>query len=121
MGIISNANFMDQQALLGSGYAFLEQVEPLVYSGLELVILSNDVDVLLALTGPYQTSDTNADPLRTASVLRDAIVALERHITDQSGQTFNDWLYAQGLKVAQSFADLSAAVGTPIVPQNIAT
>jgi hypothetical protein len=48
-------------------------------------------------------------------------VALERHITDQSGQTFNDWLYTQGLQVAQSFADLSAAVGTPIVPGNIAT
>ena len=121
MGIISNSNFMAQQALLGSGYAYLEMVEPLVYSGLNLVVLSNDVDVVLALLNPYQTSDTNADPLRTASVLRDAITALERHITDQSGQTFNDWLYTQGLKVAQSFADLSAAVGTPIVPQNIAT
>lgn len=119
-GILSDAEFLQQQALLGSGYAHLVQVETLVFSGLHLVVLSTDPEVEVALLGPYVSNLDTVDHLKTASLLRQATEALERHITDRSGQTFNDYLYTHGIKVSQDFASLSAALGHAISPLNIA-
>jgi len=119
-GILTDAEFLQQQALLGSGYAYLVQVEALVYSGLHLVVLSTDPEVEVALLQPYVSNLDTVDHLKTATLLRQATEALERHITDISGQTFNDYLYTHGIKVSQDFASLSAALGHAISPLNIA-
>lgn len=118
-GILSDSEFLLQQGLLGSGYAHLVQVESLVYSGLHLVVLSEDPEVEVALLLPYSRNLDTVAHLKTANLLRQATEALERHITDRSGQTFNDYLYAHGLKVSQNFAALSAALGHIISPLNV--
>lgn len=119
-GIISDVELDQQQALLGSGYAHLVQVESLVYSGLHLIVLSTDPEVEIALLSPYVRTLDTVDHLKTSNLLRQATEALERHITDRSGQTFNDYLFTHGLKVGQNFAALSAALGHIISPINIA-
>jgi hypothetical protein len=119
-GILSDAELLEHQALLGSGYAHLVQVEALVYSGLHLVVLSTDVQVELDLLGPYNRTYNTVNPAKTAGLLREATVALEQHIESRSGQTFNDYLYVRGLKVGRDFASLSAIVAETINPLNIA-
>src|SRR3954471_24147843 len=107
-GIISDVDFLQQQLLLGSGYAHLVQVEVLVQSGLHLIVLQTDPEVEVALLSPYVTNLNVVQHLKTANLLRSATEALERHITDRSGQTFDDYLFTHGLKVGQDFAALSA-------------
>jgi len=119
-GIISDAELLQQTGLLGSGYSHLVQVETLVFSGLHLVVLSTDPEVEVALLQPYVKNLDTVDHLKTATLLRQATDALERHVTDRSGQTFNDYLYTHGLKVSADFASLSAALGSPISPLNVA-
>jgi hypothetical protein len=63
----------------------------------------------------YAQAQVNA----TSSLLRLATIALEKHITERTGQTFNDFLYVNGLKVNQDFADLSDLLGVPIDQLNI--
>jgi hypothetical protein len=98
---------------------YLTLVEEQVQSGLELAADSGDVDVELALLEKFNSNLEKVAPLRTANLLREATIALERHVADRSGQTFNDYLYTHGLKVGQDFADLSSALGSPINLQNI--
>ncbi len=119
-GILSDEELLQQQALLGSGYAYLIQVETLVYSGLHLIVLSSDPEVEVALLQPYAANLEEVDPNKTANLLRRATEALERHITDTSGLTFDDYLFTHGLKVSQDFASLSAALGRTISPLNVA-
>src|SRR4051812_7940651 len=114
MGILSDSELLQHQALLGSGYAYLVQVDLLVESGFRLVVASSDVEVELNMLAPYARNMDRVVPDRTSNLLREATEALEQHITDRSGQTFNDYLYTHGLKVSQNFADLSAALGRPI-------
>lgn len=119
-GILTHAEFLQQQALLGSGYAHLVQVETLIFTGLHLIVLSTDPEVEVALLQPYVSNLDTVDHLKTANLLRQATEALERHITDRSGQTFNDYLYTHGIKVSQDFASLSGVLGHAISPLNIA-
>lgn len=119
-GILSDAELLQHQALLGSGYAYLVGVETVLASGLHLIVLSTDPDVEVALLQPYAQNLDAADPNKTAALLRQATEALENHITDRSGQTFNDYLFTHSLKVSQDFAALSAALGHTISPLNIA-
>jgi len=119
-GILSDTELLQQQALLGSGYAYLIQVERFVYSGLHLIVLSSDPEVEVALVQPYAANLEEVDPTRTAGLLRRATEALERHITDRSGQSFDDYLFTHGIKVGQDFAALSAALGHTINPLNVA-
>lgn len=120
MGLISDSDFLRQQAYLGSGYAALESVHSYVQSGLYLVTASSDVDVEIDMIGGYTEDFNNTEEINTASsLLRKATEALERHITTRTGQTFNDYLYLRGLKVTPQFAELSAIVGQEINPINI--
>lgn len=119
-GILSDAELLQHTAYLGSGYADLVQVSNLVQSGLHLVVLSTDVQVELDLLTPYVQNLAKVNPLQTANLLRQATEALERHITDRSGQTFNDYLFTHGIKVSQDFANLSGALGAAIDQSNIA-
>ena len=118
-GILSDTELLQHQALLGSGFAHLVQVELLVQSGLHLIVLSTDADVEVALIGAYANNLQTVDRSRTANLLRQATEALERHITDRSGQTFNDYLFTRGLKVGHDFATLSGLLGHAISPLNI--
>lgn len=120
MATLSDSALLQHTALLGSGFTSFVQVETYVESGFRLVVASTDVDVELALLNPYARNLDRVEPTRTANLLREATEALERHVTDSSGQTFNDYLYTHGLKVSQGFADLSAALGRTIDPLNIA-
>jgi hypothetical protein len=117
--MLSDLEFLGHQGLLGSGYALLVAVEPLVQSGFQLVVLSSDIETELAMLGGYDRNLPKVAPARTANLLRDATEALERHVTDSSGQTLNDYLFTRGLKVSQDFADLSGALGQAINPLNI--
>lgn len=119
MAILSDEEFIQHQALLGSGFSSLRTVQSVVESGLALVVASTDVLVELDMLAEYAFNATRVEADVTASLLRQATVALETHITERSGQTFNDFLFTNGLKVNQDFADLSNAVGVPIVPENI--
>lgn len=119
-GIISDADFLEQQLLLGSGYAHLVQVEVLVQSGLHLIVLQTDPEVEVALLSPYVANLNTVQHLKTANLLRQATEALERHVTDRSGQTFDDYLFTHGLKVSEDFAALSAALGHVVNPLNVA-
>ena len=120
MAILSEAEFLHHQALLGSGYMHLVEVETLLESGFRLIVVSSDSEVELALLNPYARNLDKVSPTRTANLLREAATALERHVTDSSGQTLNDYLYTNGIKVGQDYADLSAALGRTINPLNIA-
>lgn len=120
MGLISDSDFLRQQAYLGSGYAALVSVHSYVQSGLELVVSSVDVDVELDMIGGYSEDFNNTEEVNTASsLLRKATEALQRHVTTRTGQTFNDYLYLNGLKVTPQFAELSAIVGQEINPVNV--
>lgn len=119
-GLITDAEFLQEQALLGSGYAAFVNVEAYVQSGLHIIVLSTDPAVEVALLDPFVQNLNTVAHLKTATLLRQATDALERHITDTTGQTFNDYLFTHGLKVSQDFAALSAALGQSISPLNIA-
>lgn len=119
MPILPNDQFLLQQGLLGSGYASLVQVQSYLQSGVNLVVASHDADVELDLLSPYVQNAESMDITASAAYLRVATLALERHITDESGQTFNDYLFVNGLKVGQNFASLSGLLGVTINPVNI--
>jgi hypothetical protein len=120
VGLISDTDFLRQQAYLGSGFASLENVHSYVQSGLVLVVDSVDVDVEIDMIGGYTEDFNSTEEINTASsLLRKATVALQRHVETRSGQTFNDYLYLRGLKVSTKFAELSAIVGQEINPVNI--
>lgn len=119
MGILSDDDFLQHQAYLGSGFASLRVVESVVESGLALVVASTDVQVEVDLLDRYVANLTRVDVDATAELLSLATLALETHITERSGQTFNDYLFTNGLKVSQDFADLSLRLGAPINDQNI--
>jgi hypothetical protein len=119
MGRISNEEFHRHQAYLGSGYAALVEVESVVGSGLALVVASEDIQVELDMLDAYNENYGQVQLQATSSLLRIATLALENHITERTGQTFNDFLYLNGLKVNQDFADLSELLGVPIDPLNI--
>lgn len=111
--------FLEHQGFLGSGYMYLVGLETVVQSGFNMVVASTNAEVELALMTPYSRSLLKADPSVTASLLRDAVVALEAHITNRSGQSINDYLSLRGLKVSPGFASLSSIVGTAIDSGNV--
>lgn len=119
-GLITNPQFLEQQLLLGEAYADLIDVEAKVYSGLHLIVLFTDADVEVALLQPYASTLDKVNPNKTANLLRQALEALENHITNTTGQTFNDYLFTNGLKVSQDFAALSGVLGHTINPLNVA-
>lgn len=119
MAIVSNAEFLLHQGYLGSGYASLVQIQNVLQSGVNLVVASHDAQVELDLLSPYVANAESMDVTASASLLRQATVALERHITDGTGQTFNDYLFTNGLKVGRDFASLSGLLGVTINPVNI--
>lgn len=119
MGLMSDDAFLLHQAFLGSGYSGLVQAQNYLQSGLELVVADTDPDVEAGLIQPFSINLTAMEVDVTAGLLRLATEALQRHITDRSGQNFNDYLYVRGLKVTQEFADLSEKLGVPIEPVNV--
>ena len=119
MGRISDEDFLRHQSYLGSGYAALVEMEAVVGSGLSLVVASEDVLVELDMLDGYSTNYGQVQLEATSGLLRAATLALENHIVERTGQTFNDFLYVNGLKVNQDFADLSELLGVPIDPLNI--
>ena len=119
MGRISDADFLSHQAYLGSGYSALVQVESVLESGLRLVVSSTDRQVEIDMIDGYVVNLEQANPDGTAALLRDATMALQHHITERTGQTFNDFLFVNGLQVSKDFADLSETLGVPISPANI--
>jgi hypothetical protein len=119
MGRISNEDFLSHQAYLGSGYAAIVELEAVVGSGLALVVASEDIQVELDMLDAYNRNYGQVQLDATSNLLRLATMALENHIIERTGQTFNDFLYVNGLKVNQDFADLSDWLGVPIDPLNI--
>lgn len=119
MGLISDEDFLQHQAFLGSGYAGLVQIRDVVESGLTLVVASTDPDVEVIMLDPYVRNLDFVNPDATAGLLRTAKESLDRHVTNLSGQSLNDYLFTRGLKVNRDFADLSEALGVPIDEQNI--
>jgi hypothetical protein len=117
--IITNDGLLLQTGLLGSGYSYLIGVYSMVYSGLNAIIATEDVGVEVDLVQPYATNLTLVEPASTAGLLRGATEALENHVTNRSGQSFNDYLHTRGLQVSEYFAALSDNLGHPIDPQNI--
>lgn len=111
--------FLVHQGLLGSGYAYLVGLEAIVQSGFDLIIASTDTEVEVALLNPYQRTLLNVAPEKTAGLLRNAVVALEAHIVNRSGQSMNDYLSLRGLKVTPEFASLSSIVGSAIDSGNV--
>lgn len=119
MPLISDADFLAQQGYLGSGYIGLYQAQTMVDSGLALVVASADVDVEVDMIGGYTRNLNTVDSQATSGLLREAHDALVNHVTNHTGQTFNDYLYSRNLKVSQAFATLSENLGLEIAPENI--
>jgi hypothetical protein len=118
--VMSNQEFLLQQGFLGSGFQALRQLNIYVQSGLNLVVFSQDVDVETDLITPYAENYNNTNTDWTGpNLLTLATVALERHISQRTGQTLNDYLYTRGLKVSPQFAELSALVGYVVDASNI--
>jgi hypothetical protein len=118
-GILTDVELLQQQALLGEGYADLVDVENLIYSGLHLIVLATDDIVETNLLGAYNANLKTVYHVGTASLIRGATEALERHIENNSGMSFDDYLTFRSLKVTPDFAALSAIFGHPISPSNI--
>lgn len=119
MPLISNTDFMVQQGYLGSGYLGLYQAQNCIESGLVVVVASTDVDVEVDMLGAYSQNMVTVDSQATSGLLRQAYDALVEHVTNHTGQTFNDYLYSRSLKVSQAFATLSGNLGLEIAPENI--
>lgn len=119
MGTLSDTEFLQHQAFLGSGFAGLALAQTMVESGLALVVASTDIGVEVDMLNPYAINAETVNVDATANLLALAARALEGHITGTTGQTFNDYLFVRGLKVSQNFADLSAILGATIAPANI--
>lgn len=119
MGILSDEEFLAHQYLLGDAYAGLVQARDRVQSGLALVVASGDPQVEVDLIDAYSTNLDTLEPEATSNLLASSTRALEAHIVDVSGQTFNDYLFTNGLKVTRDFADLSGYLGVPIDDTNI--
>lgn len=120
MPVMSDQEFLLQQGFLGSGFQALKQVNTYVQSGLNLVVASVDIDVEVDLIRPYARNYNNVNTDITGpDLLTIATDALEKHVSQRTGQTFNDYLYTRGLKVSPQFAELSALVGYPINEDNI--
>ena len=119
MSLLSDNDLLYHTNTLGSGFSTLKVVENLVYSGLTNIVDSEDVQIERDLLIAYSIVDGNVNVNTTANLLRGAVVALQRHITSGSGQTFNDYLYVNELKVSQDFADLSSSLGTIIKTINV--
>jgi len=118
--VMTDQEFLLQQAFLGSGFQALQQLNTYVQSGLNLVVASMDVDVEVDLIDPYALNYNNVNTSWTGpNLLTVATDALEKHISQRTGQTFNDYLYTRSLKVSPQFAALSALVGYPINEGNI--
>lgn len=111
--------FLVHQGLLGSGYSYLVGLETVVQSGFDLIVASTNAEIELAMLGPYQRTLLGVAPNRTSGLLRDATLALERHISAKSGQSLNDYLFTRDLKVTTSFADLASNLGIQIDVINI--
>lgn len=118
-GSLTCDEFMAQQETLGSSYDHLVELESEFQIVFDAIVASSNVEVELALLKPYEKVLLALAPERTASLLRDAVIALEKHIETKSSQSINDWLYTRELKVTQSFATLSALVATTINEDNI--
>jgi hypothetical protein len=110
---------MEQQEALGLAYDALVQLEVQVQVIFDAIVASDNVEVTLALVKVYEKALLAVAPERTASLLRESVVALEKHISSKSGQSINDWLYTRELKVTQSFAALSSIVSETIQSENI--
>lgn len=117
--MLSTDQFMQQQALLGSGYAGLFQVETFLESGLTLIAALDDVVATVDLTEPYATNLDSMSVTRSAGNLRLAAQALQTHIEHTSGLLLNEYLYSNGLKVTQEYAALSQILGVTINVLNI--
>jgi hypothetical protein len=90
-----------------------------VQSGFNMIVASTNAEVEVSLLGPYQRTLLGVAPAKTAGLLREAVVALEAHIVNRSGQSMNDYLSLRGLKVTPEFASLSSIVGTAIDSENV--
>ena len=119
MGILSDEELLLHQSFLGSGYAALVNVRRLVESGLSLVVASTDVQVEIDLLQAYRVNLENTEESATANLLATATRSLTEHIETVSGQSINDYLLLNGLKVSQDYADLSGDLGVTIDPVNI--
>jgi len=119
-GIISDADFLQQQALLGSGFSYLIAVDSLMYAALHSVVLMTDPTVEAALLQPYARNLETVSTTRTASLLREATTTLEDYVESSCQQSLDDYLLTHGLKVCQDFASLSGKLGRPIDPRNVA-
>lgn len=117
---MSDQEFMMHQYFLGSGFQALTQLNMYVHSGLNSVVASKDIDVELDLLDQYASNFNNVNTDWTGpNLLTVAMLALERHVSQRTGQTFNDYLYTRSLKVNPQFAKLSELVGYPIFEGNI--
>ena len=119
MGILSDEEFLEHQAFLGEAFSGLITARDRVQSGLALVVASTDRQVEIDLLDAYRLNLEILEPEASSSLLANATKALEGHIVEVSGQTFNDYLFTNGLKVSQDYADLSENLGTTIDPINI--
>jgi len=97
----------------------LVEVHSEIFAGLALVAASNDVDVSLDLLNPYAANETATTQTSTFTLIRTATNAVIGHIAHESGQTFNDYLFTNGLKVTQDFATLAGLCGTPVNNLNV--
>lgn len=120
-GIITDDEFLRIQGYLGSGYQNLVLCQVWTQSGLNVVVASQSIDVEVDMLQPFAGNVQTLEPSLTANMLRDSTLALEDHIQRKSGQTFNDWLKTNGLKVTEAFSELSGYLGRPIESGNIQT
>lgn len=119
MALLSDEEFLQHQTLLGEAFDGLITARDRVQSGLTLVVASTDRQVEIDMLDAYRINLEGLEPEATSNLLAGATRALEAHIVEVSGQTFNDYLFTKGLKVSQSFADLSDILGVTIEPGNI--
>lgn len=119
MGILSDAEFLQHQQFLGDAFADVRAARDLVQSGLALVVASTDIQVEIDLLEPYRINLDSMEDDASSQLLGLAARALNAHIVEVSGQTLNDYLFTNGLKVTQEYADLSGLLGAPIDPTNI--
>ena len=82
--MISPSEFLQQQALLGSGFVSLVAISGFMQSGMSMVVAYSDVTAEMDMLSPYVQNASSTDPEVSSNLLRSATIALENHVTSRS-------------------------------------
>lgn len=118
-GLLTNERFLALQGLLGSGYDGLVQLQHSLDSGLETVALSTNPVVERDMLYGFESNANEVNVSVTINLMSEATLSLIDHVRERSAQTLNDYLFSRGIKVTQSFAELSSGLGHPVFSVNV--